>query len=336
MKNIYAVLGMSRTGTSAIARLLMALGVTLGDNLIPADKRNPKGFYEDYDVLYRINRGVSHAVNYQWLWMGTPETDQILSEPRIQSFQKFAVQLVRDRLQAVDCWGFKDPATATLLPFWRSVLAQAHVKENYVIVMRNPLATAYSFQKFVGEDLEVGLLLWLKHMIAAIDGTQGQSRAVIAYERLLQFPRREAERLHRLLSITMPMSDADLDSYANSFLDKSLHHHAFTKEECAEHPAIHFAPLCMQIYELLMRVARDELSLESDEFKQAWQQVKANYAAQLPVYQYVDSLLMDAKQLQRHIRHMRNAWSWKLMTPFRLLEDKLRAYRRVRKEQQRI
>ena len=62
-KSIIVVLGMHRSGTSAITRGLMVLGVELGDHLMPpAPNNNDKGFFEDIDVnainveLYRIPR----------------------------------------------------------------------------------------------------------------------------------------------------------------------------------------------------------------------------------------------------------------------------------------
>ena len=41
------VLGMHRSGTSALARGLRVLGIALGDDLLPAHPCNPKGFFED-------------------------------------------------------------------------------------------------------------------------------------------------------------------------------------------------------------------------------------------------------------------------------------------------
>ena len=41
------VLGMHRSGTSAIARGLAALGVFLGDDFLDAKPENPTGYWED-------------------------------------------------------------------------------------------------------------------------------------------------------------------------------------------------------------------------------------------------------------------------------------------------
>jgi hypothetical protein len=45
------VLGMHRSGTSAITRGLLVMGVRLGDRLLPAVKgENDKGHWEDVDL----------------------------------------------------------------------------------------------------------------------------------------------------------------------------------------------------------------------------------------------------------------------------------------------
>ena len=52
-KHAYIVLGMARSGTSAIARGLKALGIDLGQQLTPANHTwNPKGFFEDKELVY--------------------------------------------------------------------------------------------------------------------------------------------------------------------------------------------------------------------------------------------------------------------------------------------
>ncbi len=335
-KNIYVVLGMSRTGTSAITRSLQAMGVTLGGQLIEPDSRNPKGFYEDRDILYKINRGISRAIDNQWLRVDSLETSRLMESPPLQQFKQAAIKLVRDRLESSPDWGFKDPRTDMLLPFWRVVLAEAVVDDRYIIAVRNPLATAYSNQKFIGIDIPAGLLLWLQHMVAVIDGTKGRKRTIIAYEILMQSPRELVERLHRHLSVPHPLDENTLTQYTHEFLDVNLNHYTYTKEECAHHTAMQITPLCLQVYELMMRVVTDTLSIDSDEFVNEWHQIKTDYMQMAPIYNYVESVLKKNKYLEREIRGIRQAWSWKMMLPLRFAEQMLRAYRRSHKEKQRL
>lgn len=53
-RRLIVVLGMHRSGTSAVTKSLELMGVGLGDNLSPAGFANPKGFWEDR-VCIQIN-----------------------------------------------------------------------------------------------------------------------------------------------------------------------------------------------------------------------------------------------------------------------------------------
>lgn len=69
-KSIVVVLGMHRSGTSAITRGLMVLGVELGDNLMPPAADNNKGFFEDVDVNainVELYRSLGHGQDWHTL-----------------------------------------------------------------------------------------------------------------------------------------------------------------------------------------------------------------------------------------------------------------------------
>lgn len=335
-KQVYVVLGMSRSGTSAIARAMQVFDIALGDKLIQADARNPKGFYEDAEVLYKINRGLSRAIDRQWLQFDSPETTCLLAESVVQQYKHHAVELVQERLRDNVAWGFKDPRTDSLLPFWRDVFITAMVEENYIIAVRHPLATAFSNQKFIGIDLETGLLLWIKHVVAAIDGTFGKRRMVIAYENLIQSPHAQVRRMHQQLSIACPLDNEKLALYADSFIDRALNHHHYTDAELKQHPAMKVAPLCQRIYSLLLRVANDEMGVASEAFADEWAKIKIDYTQIAPAYVYVEALIEKNKNQQREIRSMQKALSWKIMFPLRCVESVLRVRRRINKEKDRL
>jgi hypothetical protein len=65
-RRIVVVLGMHRSGTSAIARGVKALGVDLGTRLMaPAAGNNDRGFWEDVDIS-RLNGRVLAALGCDW------------------------------------------------------------------------------------------------------------------------------------------------------------------------------------------------------------------------------------------------------------------------------
>ena len=60
------VLGMHRSGTSAVTRGLECLGAELGDDLLPpSEAENPRGFYEDIPLL-ELSERVLGELGLRW------------------------------------------------------------------------------------------------------------------------------------------------------------------------------------------------------------------------------------------------------------------------------
>lgn len=325
-KTVFVVLGPSRNGTSAITRGLKALGVDLGEVLHPGDSRNPKGFWEDAEILHKVNRVITKDLHYSSL--NEDEWERAQADPVLNDYKNYAVKLLSKRFASTDYWGFKDPRTLTILAFWQSVFKAIDVDDRYVIAFRNPLASTHSIQRYIQSDLELGLLLWLKHLIWAIDGTHGKKRVVVCYELMLKDPRQQLERMHKGLSIPFTMKANEVDAYANEFLDKKLRHHAFSDEDLRVDPVVMVAPLCIQLYDLLMTLAKDELLFDSVEFKLAWQKIKEDFAKLQPIYNYIELLHIRNKQQERELRTIRRSLPWKIIFPLRLIDNILRALRR--------
>lgn len=64
-QQLVVVLGMHRSGTSVLARGLQVLGVELGERLLPPAADNPRGFWEDLDVI-GIDERVLAALSRDW------------------------------------------------------------------------------------------------------------------------------------------------------------------------------------------------------------------------------------------------------------------------------
>ena len=60
------VLGMHRSGTSAMAGVLQRLGVDLGSRLTPGDADNPKGYWE-HTELVDIHDRLLRSLSSRWL-----------------------------------------------------------------------------------------------------------------------------------------------------------------------------------------------------------------------------------------------------------------------------
>ena len=237
MKNskLIVVLGMHRSGTSAITRGLEVLGVNLGDNLYPAESGNPKGFWEDNEFL---------AINEQLLASIGSNSDQLglmnwktPRQPNIEPIRLRAENLVRKKCIKNSVWAFKDPRTARLLDFWQSIFDCVGCNSHYIIATRNPISIVESLRKRNGYDSEKVFYLWLEHMISAILSTKGNKRIVVSYDRLLDDPDFELSRVARSFDLADPEGPA-LAIYGQEFLERALRHTLFSARDLKYQPNV--------------------------------------------------------------------------------------------------
>jgi hypothetical protein len=327
-KRVVMVLGMARSGTSAIARGLKAIGVDLGEMLHEPDKRNPKGFWEDNDVNYRINRHILRSMNYPWICRDLAERMQLQDDDMLNAMKRYAVKLVQERLTKIEMWGFKDTNTAVLLPFWQSVLSAVNVEDSYVIALRNPLGCAHSNIKHSNLELEAGLLAWLKNIILAVDGSRGKKCAVVSYDLLLQNP--PVALQHMAHGLAIKIKDLhEIEVYAGKFVDHTLHHHAYVEADLMQGPAVASVPLCAQVYTLMMKLASGALSFTDQAFILEWDEIRKSFDNKLPLYDYANNVLKQSLQIERDMRALNKSFFWKALYPLRVIDAGLRRRRKA-------
>jgi len=290
------VLGMHRGGTSAIARGLAATGVCLGSHLLAPGADNPTGFWEDLDCLSINERLLGHlgsaydAFGFDWSLLGK-------SDPVIDDLKLSAVQVVRGRIgEYPSTWGFKDPRTSRLLPFWRSVMDASKCEGRYVVALRNPLSVALSLEKRNQIPIEKGLWLWLHHMIPAVLDSAGSPRLVVDYDALIDQPVRQIQRLASHIGLgRAATSDASITEYLDSFLSQGLRHTKFSTSELAADGRI--PKWVVDVFTILLRVAADEVELDSPEVVAKFNEVKVLLTTFASAFSYAKTLENDKTSL---------------------------------------
>src|ERR1700730_10621724 len=144
-KRLVVVLGMHRSGTSALTRALKVLGVDLGERLYPGvPENNDKGFFEDID-LNNLNERMLRAVASEWHF-AAPLTFNEIAHLQNSDFCIEGIDLLKDKSANTSIFGFKDPRIAKLLPFWQHVFSRCRFRVSYLLVVRNPLSVAKSLE----------------------------------------------------------------------------------------------------------------------------------------------------------------------------------------------
>lgn len=106
MKSV-VVLGMHRSGTSMVASVIEALGVNMGDDLLPPGHGNPLGFYEDVEFM-RLNDKILRTAGGNW---AEPPARYMIIDAG-DKYQAEIDDLIAKREHRGVMWGWKDPRTA--------------------------------------------------------------------------------------------------------------------------------------------------------------------------------------------------------------------------------
>ncbi|MCA3225467.1 MAG: hypothetical protein ING52_08160 [Burkholderiales bacterium] len=254
---LVAVLGMHRSGTSAVARALNVFGVALGEQLHAAAQDNEKGFWEDIDVVRLSDLALAH-LGKSWTSLA-PLTDEDFAALQAAGFVDEAAGLLAARLQAHPRYGFKDPRVARLGLLWRVAMARCGVRAAAVVVLRHPLSVARSLARRDGLSEERSLLLWLEYTLASLRHSAGLPRLVLDYDLLMVRPAAELARMGAALGL--PLQGEEAARFAGEFLDEGLRHSRFEANELARHPAA--LPLTADVYRALLACAEDRDTLDS-------------------------------------------------------------------------
>jgi hypothetical protein len=257
-KRIIAVVGMHRSGTSAVTRGLQVMGVDLGDKLMPAiEDDNPKGFWEDLDIS-TLNNELLSSLGSDWHHLAPIEFDD--NEKALSENNYFirAVELLHQKIGKRTLFGFKDPRLARLLPFWKEVFSYCQLDAACVLVVRHPLSVAKSLTKRDGFDMEKNYLLWLVHVIESLSNTAELKRVLVDYDNLMQTPEFEVDRIAKQLDLEI--DPVELERYKSEFLDKELQHTVYDLDDLSLDDAC--PPLVREIYAMLLDLASDKIKLD--------------------------------------------------------------------------
>jgi hypothetical protein len=291
-RRVVVVLGMHRSGTSAVARGLQTLGVDLGNSLIGGlPDNNEKGFWEDKEVN-AFNEGLLARLDSSWDRLAN-FNDERLKLDRWSDLRSAAVALLGRKLEPGRVFGLKDPRMCLLLAFWRDVFAEIDVRASYLVVVRSPIAVAASLAKRDGFPAIKGVLLWAKYSVAAIRATHDQRRVFTAYDAIMDAPQREMKRVAHALDLPA-IADADerWREFADDFLTRDLQHHSSGESRLADWSQ--YPSFVNELYQFMKDVALGKFDLDGIEYRRRWELAENSYVAASSLLMHLDGWERDS------------------------------------------
>ena len=212
------VLGMHRSGTSALSGMLCKSGFSAPDDLMPATESNPRGYWESAGIcqlndefLTNHNAGWENINQLPHGWEDAAIT-HMWSRRLLEHIQT----VYNGRLLPV----IKDPRLSILLRGLGPWLESGYLSANMLLTFRDPLEVARSLEMAVNTPIHKGIQLWIHHLLEAERISRGFPRIVIGYEALLENPNRCLESCQRLADSYVENAD---QSQVNEFITSELH-----------------------------------------------------------------------------------------------------------------
>lgn len=289
-KRIILVLAMHRSGSSMITRALKVLGVELGDRLMPpVAGENDTGFWEDTDIV-ELNETLLARAGRRWDSL-EPLNEGALEGPEFSDLRQQAGALIARKMAAGAVFGFKDPRTAILFPFWRCVLEDMGITPAFVIPVRNPLEAAASLQRRNGFDMEKGVALWARHMIEAVGLTEGACRVFVDYSAVLEDPVAQLARMASILDLPMPPETSEeVSAFASGFVSRDLRHNVIGRRELTRSGLA--ARFVEELYDDLVAFARTETGASAVGDPARWAGILEGFGATRPLLRQIDRMTL--------------------------------------------
>lgn len=223
------ILGVHRSGTSALTRVLGLCGAALPRRPLPPAPDNPTGFWES-DAIHRIHTELLDELGSSWHDI-SPLPESRLASPAASRAKLRLVDALREDFGDASLFVVKDPRICRLVPLWKEVTAAVGAEPRAVIPVRNPLEVASSLARRNGFPQEKSFLIWLHHFLFAERSTRDLPRSFTAFSGLLSDWRRVVRRIERDLHLELPAFDEKAHAEAGRFLDRGLHHEISQDEE---------------------------------------------------------------------------------------------------------
>jgi hypothetical protein len=244
------VIGMPRSGTAALTRVLSLCGGTLPAGLAGANSGNPLGYWEPRAAI-RVNYTILRRQGSVWFdpTLRLQEEGAFDAEENAAGIAKIRAFLTT--LPAAPLVVIKDLQTTVLSGMWFEAARLAGLDIAAVIAVRHPQEVTASLAAINRASPELASALWLKYTLLAERHTRALPRVFVEYTNLLDNWRMEITRISAALAIDLNTRD---EGAIEQFLKPDLHR----RRHCGPVTEPFGTDWISAVYEALRAAARDE------------------------------------------------------------------------------
>ncbi|MBC7284277.1 glycoside hydrolase family 99-like domain-containing protein [Hoeflea sp.] len=235
------ILGMHRSGTSAITRLVSMLGASLPKRMLGANPGNEAGHWEP-ERLIAYHDQMLAGLGSNWHDWAPLDLKTMAFEKREQIAIDIG-DIIAEDFGFSPLFVVKEPRIARFAGFFCQALAQRAIGIKAIVMFRNPLDVIDSLMARqtiwpADHDRSDAALLWLSHTLDTEHAARGLPHAFASYEAIMADPVSVMERLVGTLGLDTPISVAEAASDMAAFVSDGHRHHAHAPDEVLLDPQL--------------------------------------------------------------------------------------------------
>lgn len=255
------VLGMHRSGTSALTRVLSFLGVTLPSNIMGASPSNEAGHWESRPLVDLHNAMLREAGSSWDDWRKLDLAAQLPSG-RLACYKAEIRRLIEEEYGEAQLLVLKDPRICRFVPLYREVLCEMGISIRPILAFRDPRAVSASLQARNHIDAARAQAIWLRHVLDAETATRDLPRAVVFYDSLLDDWHSALAPVTKELRAEWPRTLADAGPAIDAFLSRDHQHYVAPEEPVSNDHGL--SPLVKNAFSAALKLGsqRDEAIAE--------------------------------------------------------------------------
>jgi hypothetical protein len=253
MSEAIIVLGMHRSGTSAVSGTLMRLGGGSPKHLMPSSDGNERGYFESLAFMNFHDQLLESADS---IWHDWREFNPEWRRSAVAAdFRRRAKELLLEEFEGSALPVLKDPRICRFAPFWFDVLREMEIRPSIVIPVRSPLDVARSLAARHRLSLTHGLLLWLRHVVDAEAQSRDLARSIFTWQEFRDNWRGVCERIAKETHVVWPRMSDRASRGIERFLARDLVHHDTDHATLAAHGDVN--EWTLRAYDALLELARN-------------------------------------------------------------------------------
>jgi hypothetical protein len=227
--SIVFVLGMGRSGSSALTRVLSLCGGVLPTDLLGGDEDNLLGHWEPRGAL-ELNEGFLCRHGSTWHDPTLHLQGEVAFGTELRTAYVEQIQAFLRALPAAPLLLVKEPRITGLSAFWFEAASRLGLAIHVVIAVRHPEEVVASLAARDQACPELSSALWLKYNLLAERESRACPRVFVEYTNLLRDWRREIARIGTALSLDLSArEESAIDEFLRQDLRRQRHHGAVSE-----------------------------------------------------------------------------------------------------------